>query len=76
MLWMMHWHGALDSDCRLMYLAEAVMSDDAVLLKLEEDYTCPITQACLLISIQCIHCHFACCFAWALLQLHCPSVGL
>ena len=28
--------------------ADAVMSDDAILLKLEEDYTCPITQACLL----------------------------
>lgn len=28
--------------------AEAVMSDDAILLKLEEDYTCPITQACIL----------------------------
>ena len=32
---------------RVMY-AEAVMSDDAILLKLEEDFTCPITQACLL----------------------------
>ena len=25
------------------------MSDDVILLKLEEEYTCPITQACLLI---------------------------
>lgn len=26
------------------------MSDDVILLKLEEDFTCPITQVCLLIS--------------------------
>ena len=31
------------------------MSDDAILLKLEEDYTCPITQACLLISMPVLH---------------------
>lgn len=45
----MHRQGSLGNDCCALYLAEAVMSDDAILLKLEEDYTCPITQACLLI---------------------------
>lgn len=35
----------------MVIYAEAVMSDDAILLKLEEDFTCPITQACLLTSM-------------------------
>ena len=32
-------------------LAETAMSDDAILLKLEEDFTCPITQVCFEIQL-------------------------
>ena len=64
----MQWQVSLGNDCWALYLAEAVMSDDVILLKLEEDYTCPITQACLFISIPSYDCHFA----WHVLQLHFP----